>query len=163
MKKPMAAVSGRDKPGGSGGKTRKGTERDKRKIVSALLKLQETEVNFTSRDIQREAGIPENQLSTHTLQRYLKEMGYGYKQCRRKGILLKEALDRRLKFAKKCKRLPPTFWKEGILFYLDGVSSVHKVNPSQHVRTLRTRTWMKKGEVLRHNCTAKGKKEGVVL
>ena len=82
MKKPMAAVSGRDKPGGRGGRTRKGTERDKRKIVSALLKLQETEVNLTSRDIQREAGIPENQLSTHTLQRYLKEMGYGYKQCR---------------------------------------------------------------------------------
>ena len=128
--------------------------------MSAQLKLRETEGNFTSTDIQREAGIPENQLSARTLRRYLKEMGYGYKQCRRKGILLQEHLDRRLKFAKKCKRLPPRFWKEGISFYLDGVSFVYKVNPSQHVRTLRTRTWIKKGEVLSRNCTAKGKKEG---
>ena len=48
---------------------------------------------------------------------YLKETGYGYKQCRRKGILLKEDLDRSLKFAKKCKRLPPTFWIEGTLLW----------------------------------------------
>ena len=59
-KKPMAAVSGRDKPGGRGGRPTKGTERDKSKTVSALLKLQETEGCFTSRDIQREAGIPKN-------------------------------------------------------------------------------------------------------
>lgn len=65
-----------------------------------------------SRDIQGEAGIPGNELSLRTLQRYLKEMGYGYKQCCRKRILLKKDLDRRLKFATKCKRLPTTFWKE---------------------------------------------------
>ena len=109
MEKPMAAVSGRNKPGGRGGRPRKRTGR---KIVTALLKLRKTEGTFTSRDIQGEAGIPENQLSTRALQRYLKEMGYGYNQCRRKGIPLKEDLDRRLKFAMKCQRLPTTFWKE---------------------------------------------------
>lgn len=57
--------------------------------------------NFTRRDIQKEAGIPENQLSTRILQSYLKKMGYGHKQCRRKGILMKKNLDRRLEFAKK--------------------------------------------------------------
>ena len=54
-----------------------------------------------------------------------------------------------------------SFWKDGISFYLGGTSWVHKTNPSQHARTLRTRTWKKRGESLSQHCTAKGKKEGV--
>ena len=161
MKKPMAEVSARKKAGGRGGRPGKVTERDKRKLVAAITKLRETEGNFSSRDIQREAGISENEIKNRTVRRHLHEMGYGSYQCRRKGILLKEDLQKRVKFAKRCKQLPPTFWKEGISFYLDGVSFVHKTNPSQHARTTRTRTWRKKGEALSIHCTAKGKKEGV--
>lgn len=161
MKKPMAEVSGRDKTGGNGGRPSKGDERDKRKLVSALMKLRETEGNFSATDIQREAGIPEDQMSNRTVRRYLNKMGYRVTQCRRKGILLKEDLPKRLKFARRCKKLSATFWKEGISFYLDGASFVHKTNPSQHARTTRTRTWKKKGEALAQHCTAKGKKEGV--
>ena len=93
------------------------------------------------------------------MRRYLNKMGYRVSQCRRKGILLKEDLQKRLKFAKRCKKLPATFWKDGISLYLDGASFFHKTNPSQHART--TRTWKKKGEALERHCTAKGKKEGV--
>ena len=161
MKKPMAEVSERDRPGGSGGRPRKGSARDKRKLVNALMKLRETEGNFSATDIQREAGIPESQMSNRTVRRYLNKMGYRVSQCRRKGILLKEDLVKRLAFAKKCKKLPTSFWKENISFYLDGASFAHKTNPSQHARTTRTRTWKKKGESLAQHCTAKGKKEGV--
>ena len=161
MKKPMAEVSERDRPGGTGGRPRKGSARDKRKLVNALMKLRETEGNFSATDIQREVGIPESQMSNRTVRRYLNKMGYRVSQCRRKGILLKEDLVKRLAFAKKCKKLPTSFWKENISFYLDGASFAHKTNPSQHARTTRTRTWKKKGESLAQHCTAKGKKEGV--
>ena len=139
MKKPMAAMEGvrnknyfKIRPGGSGGRPRKGTDRDLRKIVSTLLKLRESEGNFASTDIQREAGISEDRISNRTIRRYLNEMGYRFTQCRRKGQLLAEDLTKRLKFARKCKQLPESFWKEGVAFYLDGTSWVHKTNPSQH-------------------------------
>ena len=35
-----------------------------------------------------------------------------------------------------------------------------KTNPNEHVRTLQTRTWKKKGENLSKLCTAKERKEG---
>lgn len=161
MKKPMTVTRANNKPSGRVGRPRKGSDRDKRKLVKALMKLRATEGNFAATDIQREAGIPESQLSKRTVRRYLQEMGYGFKQCRRKGILLTSDLSKRLRFAKRCKKLPNNFWRDGVAFYLDGVSFVHKTNPSQHARTLRTRTWMKKGEALDQHCTAKGKKEGV--
>ena len=141
------------------GRPRLHTERDKRHIINALKTLYETTGNFSVTDIQNEAGL--HHLSKRTIRRVLNILGYRFKQCRKKGILVKSDLEKRLKFARRCKRLPQTFWREGIAFYLDGVSFVHKTNPSQHARTTRTRTWMKKGESLSRHCTTKGKKEGV--
>jgi len=97
-----------------------------------LCKLYDEAGDFTTADIKREAGISEKDLSRRTIRRYLNQMGYSYKQCRKKGILLDSDLTKRYKFAKKAKELPATFWKEGISFYLDGVSFVHKTNPCQH-------------------------------
>ena len=77
------------------------------------------------------------------------------------GTVSKVDEEKRLKFAQKSDKLPPTFWSEGISFYLDGTGWVHKTNPSQYARTLRTRTWKKRGESLHRECTSKGKKEGV--
>ena len=148
MKKPITEEPSAPKPSASkkarGGRPTKATDRYQRKLVMAIHKLRESEGDFSSTDIQREAGISEKEMSNRTLRRHLHRMGYGCYQCRRKGVLSKEDLTLRVKFAKKCKRLPSTFWKEGISFYLDGVSFVHKTNPSQHARTTRTRTWRKK-------------------
>ena len=70
-------------------------------------------------------------------------------------------LKRRLAFARKVKRLLPSeFWKDGVAFYLDGVSWAHKTNPCEQARSSRTRTWRQKGEGLSIHCTAKGRKEG---
>ena len=38
---------------------------------------------------------------------------------------------------------------------------MHKNDPCNYARTLHTRTWKKKGESLKRQCKAKGKKEGV--
>ena len=161
MKLPMASTEQECQRHNKGGRPRTLTDRDKRKIVNALLKLRETEGNFNSTDIRREAGIPEDYVSDRTIRRHLNNMGYHFTQCRRKGQLLKEDLVKRLKFAKRCKRLPEGFWREGVAFYLDGTGWVHKTNPVQHARTARTRTWKKKGESLSQFCTSKGRKEGV--
>lgn len=142
------------------GRPRKLSERDVRKLISSLHKLRKTYGNFASTDIQRDAGISQKDVSNRTIRQSLGKEGYAYSQCRRKGQLLKEDLKKRLSFASMCKKLPDNFWMDGISFYLDGKSWVHKTNPSEHTRTMRTRTWKKKGESLERNCTAKGKKEG---
>ena len=142
------------------GRTVKLTDRDNRKLVCSLLKLRENYGNFTSTDVQRESGILEKNVSNRTIRRCLRKHGYSYMQCRRKGQLLKEDLKARLTFARKCKNLPETFWRQGVSFYFDGTGWAHKTNPCRNARTSRTRTWKKKSEGLDRLCTAKGKKEG---
>ena len=162
MRKPLnetTTVTKENPNARSRGRPRKNSDRDKRHLLNALRTLRENNGNFNATDIQNEAGL--HHLSKRTVTRMLNNMGYRFKQCRKKGILVHEDLNKRLKFARRCKRLPTNFWKEGIAFYLDGVSFVHKTNPSQHARTTRTRAWMKKGESLHHHCTTKGKKAGV--
>lgn len=145
--------------GKSSGRPKKYTPRDVRHITAAVEKLYDTKGNFSGTDIRKESGV--SHLSPRTVRRVLNQQGYRFRQCRKKGLLTQEDLKLRLKFAKKCKTLPPTFWKEGICFYLDGVSFVHKTQPYESARTDRTRTWMRKGDSLKRHCTAKGSKEGV--
>ena len=78
----------------------------------------------------------------------------------KKGLLSPEDLTARLKFAKQCKKLPTNFCTEGISFYLDVTSWVHKKNPASHAKTFRTRTWRKKCQGLKPTCCAKRKKKG---
>ena len=143
-----------------GGRPKKLNKRDDRKIVSTLLKLRESFGTFCSTDVQREAGIKEGNVSNRTVRRSLRKKGYRFTQCRKKGLLYKDDLVTRLKFAKRCKRLPQKFWEEGVSFYLDGTSWVYKTNPCEQSKTSRTRMWRKPGEHLDRQCTAKGKKEG---
>lgn len=146
---------------GKRGRPRKITSRGMRKIITSVTKPRKTVGDFSSTDIQREAGLSERDVSNRTVRRYLNKAGYGFTQCRRKGQLLTEDLKKRLEFARRCKNLPSNFWAESISFYFDGVGWAHKTNPAQHARTSRTRTWKKRGESLDQHCTAKGKKEGV--
>ena len=159
MKKQINDIAANPSPRRYNGRPRKVTDRDVRRIIAAIRTLREDNGNFNATDIRREAGV--KHLSKRTVCRVLNREGYRFRQCRHKGILVKEDLKKRYKFAKKCQLLPPNFWKEGISFYLDGVSFVHKTNPSCHARTRRTRAYMKKGESLDLHLTAKGKKEGV--
>jgi len=140
------------------GRPKKLLPRDERMLEKSLLKLRKEYGTCSSIQIQDEAGL--QCISNRTVIRCLRKLGYGYTQCRRKGILLQEDLQKRLKFARKCQNVPNSLWKEGISFYLDGTSWVHKTNPNSHVRTARTRMWKKKGEGLHKDCTSKGKKEG---
>eukprot|EP00794_Sanderia_malayensis_P001901 gene1901-2159_t len=116
------------------GRPAKLNARDVRKLSNSLKKLRESYGNFTSKDVERD--------------------------CRKKGQLVQEDLKKRLKFARKCKKLPENFWKEAISFYFDGTGWPHKTNPCMTVRTSRTLIWKKRCESLSLHCTARGKKEG---
>lgn len=144
------------------GRPRKLSLRDERKLVAQINKLRRTAGVFNSKHIQEAAGISEKSVSNRTVRRRLNKLTYKYLQCRRKGQVTPKDMKKRLHFARKVKRmLPANFWTEGLSFYLDGVSWVHKTNPCRHARTCRTRTWRKPSEGLSVFCTAKGKKEGV--
>jgi len=64
------------------------------------------------------------------------------------------------KYARQMKRQlasNPDFWKEDIVFYLDGVSFVYKRNPLNDWASPKARVWRKQGEGLQ--ITAKGSKD----
>lgn len=143
------------------GRKKKLSDRDIRQLESTLHKLRTEHGTFHSTDIEKEAGFKFDNVSNRTIRRALNSRGYDFSQCRKKGQLSLEDEKKRLTFARKCKKLPPEFWTNGISFYLDGTGWVHKTNPCHTVRTTRTRTWKKKGESLSKECLAKGKKEGV--
>lgn len=148
-----------DKRKNNTGRPRKTNDRDERKIVQTLKKLRSTVGTFTSTDIQNMSGF-DQQISNRSVRRVLNKHGYGYYQCRKKGMLSREDLQKRLQFARKCKKLPADFWTEGLSFYLDGTGWVHKTDPCLNAMTHRTRTWRQRGEGLSRECTAKGRKEG---
>ena len=130
-------------------------------IIDQSVELLQTNKGiFTSKDVLQKFNVRESAISRRTVRRYLQEKKYGYFQCRKKGLLSPEDLTARLKFANQCKKLPTNFWTEGISFYLDGTSWVHKRNPASHAKTFRTRTWRKKCQGLKPACCTKGKKEG---
>ena len=80
----------------------------------------------------------------------------------KKGFLSPEDLNIKLKLANRYKKLPTNFWTEGISFYLDGTSWVHKSNPPSHAKTLGVKTWRKRSQGLKPVCCAKGKKKVLV-
>ena len=143
------------------GRPRAVNKRGIRHVLSTLKQLRRTEQGvFTSVHLQESAGL--SNVCNRTIRRILNREGYGYHQCRKKGQLTEEDCKVRLQFAKRIKRknLPESFWKEGIAFYIDGVSFVYKTNPCAHAKSARTRTWRKKNEGLSIHSTAKAKKEG---
>lgn len=135
------------------------TARNVLSLKRGMSSLMENVGTFSSTELQEECGLKQT-CSNRTVRRTLKRLGYGYYQCRKKGQLTAEDLKKRVAFCKKCKKLPENFWTEGISFYLDGTGWVHKTNPSKSSRTTRTRMWRKKGDGLKREYTAKGKKEG---
>ena len=158
MKKPIGDIKP-DQRKTNKGRPVKLNHRNERLILRSLYNLRKTVGTYSSQDIQRDCGM---QATVHnrTIRRILKKHGFGDYQCRKKGQLTEEDFPKRLKFARKCKRLPQNFWTEGISFYLDGTGWAHKLNPHKQAKTNRTRMWRKRGEGLTRECLAKGKKEG---
>lgn len=57
---------------------------------------------FSSMELQGYAGLA-SKCSNRTVRHFLNRNDYGYYQCRRKGQLTPEDVDKRLKFCKECK------------------------------------------------------------
>ena len=61
------------------------------------------------------------------------------------------------------KKLTQDFWRNGISLYLDGKGFEYKTNPNDQAHSPSARIWQKRGEGLKFQCTAKGKKEGGIF
>ena len=143
------------------GRPRKLTIRDERNLVRELGKCRATIGSFSASRLRTGAGINPD-ISLWTIRRALKRQGYHYLQSRKKGLLTRKDLSRKYQFARKIRRrLPEDFWKNGVSFYIDGTSFVHKTNPFDQARATKSMAWRKRGEGLALNCTSKGKKAGV--
>ena len=55
------------------------------------------------------------------------------------------------------KRLSPSFWKRCISFFFDRTSFVHKTNPYDQARAVKSLAWKTRNEGLALYCTSKGK------
>lgn len=149
-----------DKRKFNSGRPKKLTERDIRNIERAIIKLRKQVGSFPVRAVKSEASIGD-EVSYQTVRRAIKQLGYGYRKARKKGLLTKTDLKERIKFANKVTRLlRDDFWTKGISFYLDGVGFTHKYNPLNDARTTKTMSWRKSSEGLIRECTTRGKKEG---
>ena len=115
------------------GRKRKLSDRDERRLVRTLLELREEEVCFSAKRIQTVSGL--SHVHVRTIRRALNHNGFAYRLARRKGILSKLDTTLRLNFARKVIRnYDENLWTEGISFYLDGKSFVHKTNPLDQAR-----------------------------
>ena len=68
---------------------------------------------------------------------------------------------KRVKFARQMKHLSPYFWKRYISFDFDGTSFVHKTNPYDQERAVKSGEWRRQSEGLALHFISKGKKAGV--
>lgn len=143
------------------GRPKKLTGRQMRLLLRSVRALRHEEGNFSARRLMEQAGIHESEISVRSVTRFLNEHGYFYLQARKKGLVKKEDLKKRVKFAKFCrKNCKDNFWTHHVSFYLDGTGFAHKTNPLDQARAPTGRTWRKKSEGLTIGCTGKGRKEG---
>ena len=68
---------------------------------------------------------------------------------------------KRLKFARRMKRISSYFWKSYISFFFDVASFAHKINPYDQARAVKLRAWRRGSEGLALHLKSKGKKAGV--
>ena len=143
------------------GRPKSVTERQHRQIIRQVPLLRaERKGCFFLGDIREAAAVPSS-ISDTTLRRVLHREGYRYRESAHKGVLSKQDLKIRYKFAKNLKKsFGSDIWWNGICFYLDGTGFTYKRNPCEYAQRSNRYSWRKKNERLAHNCTARGKKEG---
>ena len=140
-----------------GGRPRLLSERDRRRLKRAVKKLRQSDPNFSVMEIVKASGINMKCASYRTFLRYIRTLGYGYYNSRRKGVLTAKDLKKRKKFAREALKKEDDYWTKEIAFYLDGVSFVYKGNPLSDVIKPKGRIWRKRSEGLQ--LSTKGSKE----
>ena len=84
------------------------------------------------------AGVRKD-VSDETVRRVLLGAGYRFLHYRKKGLLKKDDLKKRHKFARKVtKILTDKFWEEGNLLYIDPAGFQHKYKLHDETRSIRT-------------------------
>ncbi len=159
MKRPIADTV-IDKRKDNKGRPQKLTARDKRNILRQVEILRRDYGYFTTKRLKVFAGVSTS-VSDETVRRVLRAAGFKYSHSRKKGVLSRQDLGKRYRFAKKVhQKLNSTIWTEGISFYLDGVGFTHKYNPHDQALAPRTMAWRKPSDGLSYNQTSKGSHEG---
>ena len=149
------------RPRTKSGRPKKLGARTQRQLLRTLKLLRRTRGNFTAKDIMVECRLSEADISVRTVQRFLNQQGYRFLQTRKKGLMKRQDLQQRLKFARQIrKQHGPDFWKQDVMFYFDGTGFAHKLHPRDQATAPRGRIWRKKSEGLAIGCTAKGSKAG---
>ena len=143
------------------GRPSKLTDREKRSILRKIPVLRDTVGSFTTKRLREAASVTTN-VCDETVRRFLHSAGYRYFHSRKKGLLTKEDLKKRTKFARRALNLPDQkqLWRYGISFYFDAAGFQHKYNPFDEAKSTRTMAWRKRDEGLDRNCTAKGSRVG---
>ena len=140
------------------GRPRKMTCTDVRRLRRKVKTLRQSDdPNFTAVKLQKVCDL--SFVSTKTIHRQLKSIGYQYLNTRQKGILTDDDRRKRTDFCKKCQQLVgDDLWIKAISFYYDGVNFYHKSNPFSDAVAPRAKVWRMPSEGLK--VTRKGKKEG---
>ena len=140
---------------GIGGRPKKLSEYDGRRLLRLVKKLRAEEPNWTVKRLMERADVTD--ISVRSIRRFLNKNEFHYLQARKKGLLTDKDRKLRVAFAKKMLKDQPTdFWCNKIAFYLDGVGFVYKRNPKDQAMAPSGRVWRKRNEGLAEGCTAKG-------
>ena len=115
---------------GGPGRPKKLSNQTLRRLARGILSLREENPNFCSGSVCSLLGIDRSVCSNRTVRRRMNDLGYWYRQARKKGVLTNKDLQQRLKFAINTAKVPADFWTSKICFYLDGVSFYYKRKPS---------------------------------
>ena len=121
------------------------SERDQRKLRRAIIQLREKTPNFTVMEVVQRSGISATLVSYRTFVRFVKKLGYGFFQSRKKGVLTRKDFQIRRTFARSMMKKPPDYWTKDVAFYLDGVSFIYKSSPMSDALKPKTRVWRKRG------------------
>ncbi len=138
-----------------GGRPRKISDRQQRKMLRLVKTLRRQDPNWTVRRLMERADIMH--VSRRTVTRLLNANGYKYLQARKKGLLSERDRKLRVKFAKHMiKDYPKDVWQTTIAFYFDAVGFIYKRNPCDQALAPSGKVWRTPSEGLAHGCTAKG-------
>lgn len=158
-KEPLGAKSQKQSRKGIGGRPRKLTPSDVRRLMREITRLRRYFPNWTAKKLMAETHL--TNISVRTVRRLLNNCGYTYLQTIKKGLMSSKDHKERVKFGKKMLNFyEPQVWMRQVAFYFDGVNFVYKRNPKGHALCPRGRVWRKKNEGLLPGCIAKGRKEG---
>ena len=144
---------------GVGGRPKKLSEKDERRMLRRVKTLRKEFPNWTAKRLMMECQV--DGVSVRTITRMLNKSGYSYRQARKKGLLSASDRRKRVHFARKMiAEYPENVWTKIIAFYFDGVGFVYKTHPKDQALAPKGRVWRKANEGLMDGCTAKGNKCG---